>query len=267
MHYTPKKNLKVQLLRHRNSLLWANIATLILLFLFYLSSPVQAQDLPYPQLNEPEMVQIPGGTFKMGCTLQPCRDHAQPIHTVSINSFLLSKYEITFSQWDSCVFAGGCRHIPSDNGWGRGNNPVINVSWDDAQAFVTWINRTTGKTYILPSEEEWEYAARAGTETKYPWGDQIGLNLANCTGCLAETDRKAITVGSFPPNPYGLHDMQGNVYEMTRDCWSDGYSKSDTAPPTSDKHPCYQRVTRGGAWSSAPEALISGNRFSVTSFR
>ncbi len=236
------------------------IITTILAVIFLFSTIVNAQDSADSQFQEPDMLYIPGGTFRMGCTFKPCIKYAQPIHTVSINSFLLSKYEITFNQWDQCVAGGGCRHTPSDNGWGRGDNPVINVSWDDAQGFVSWLNQVSGKSYTLPSEQEWEYAARAGTETKYSWGDHIGANRANCTGCLKAEVRQAFTVGSFPPNSYGLYDMHGNVYEMTQDCWRDSYtgSAADT---------CYLRTTRGGAWSSGPEALISSNRFNVTSFR
>ncbi|MCW8943881.1 MAG: formylglycine-generating enzyme family protein [Sedimenticola sp.] len=210
------------------------------------------------------MLHIPGGTYRMGCTFEGCIARGEQIHTVSVDPFLLSKYEITFEQYDRCVDSGGCKHRPSDNGWGRGKNPVINVSWDDAQDFVHWLNKVSGKNYLLPSEEEWEYAARAGSETKYYWGNQVGANRANCTGCLKAAVRKTFNVGSFPPNQYGLYDMHGNVYEMTRNCWTD--EESDAVPDYTSEN-CPLRVTRGGAWSSRPDVLVASNRFNVASFR
>ena len=163
----------------------------------------------------PETVAIPTGTFRMGClTRRGCDKDEKPVREVRIPAFALAKHETTFAQWDVCVEYGPCRWV-SDEGWGRGDRPVVNVGWDDAQAYVGWLSRETGARYRLPSEAEWEYAARAGTTTKYSWGDRIGGNLANCRGCGSQWDWDAFLrgdlgvtapVGSFAPNRFGLYD-------------------------------------------------------------
>ena len=131
----------------------------------------------------PEMVVVPAGTFRMGCvTGLQCRSGERPVREVRVETFELSKHEVTFKQWDACVQYGGCRWV-EDEGWGRNDRPVIHVTWDDAQAYVGWLSRETGEAYRLPSEAEWEYAARAGTESIYSWGNQRGRSLANCDGC------------------------------------------------------------------------------------
>ncbi|MCW8891002.1 MAG: formylglycine-generating enzyme family protein [Sedimenticola sp.] len=247
-------------------IIYALFIPLLLIMLIITIPAVQADGLQTAEYNEPEMLHIPGGTYRMGCTFEGCMAHDEPVHTVSVDPFLLSKYEITFEQYDRCVDAGGCQHRPADNGWGRGKNPVINVSWNDAQDFVRWLNKITGKKYVIPSEEEWEYAARAGTETRYYWGDQVGANRANCTGCLKAAVRKTFKVGSFPPNQYGLYDMHGNVYEITRNCWKDDYYDNPDAS-SDDTENCPLRVTRGGAWSSRPDVIVSSTRFNVASFQ
>ena len=148
--------------------------------------------------NGPEMVVIPAGNFRMGCLSydDDCYDSEKPVHDVRIpQPFALSKHEVTFADWDACVSAGGCNgYRPDDREWGRGSRPVINVSWADAQAYVAWLSAETGKTYRLPSESEWEYAARAGTITAYSWGNQIGHNETNCDGCGSrwDNDRTAL---------------------------------------------------------------------------
>ena len=126
----------------------------------------------------------------------------KPVHDVTIAApFAVGKYEVTFAEWDACVAAGGCTHRPDDEGWGLGTRPAINVSWDDAQEYVRWLSRETGKSYRLLSEAEWEYVARAGSATKYPWGDDVGTNKANCDGCGSQWDNKRTApVGSFKPN-------------------------------------------------------------------
>ena len=131
----------------------------------------------------PEMVVVPAGTFRMGCvTGLQCRSGERPVREVRVETFELSKHEVTFKQWDACVQYGRCRWV-EDEGWGRNDRPVIHVTWDDAQAYVGWLSRETGEAYRLPSEAEWEYAARAGTESIYSWGNQRGRSLANCDGC------------------------------------------------------------------------------------
>ena len=167
-----------------------------------------------------DMAVIPAGTFRMGCAVEDdaltteyiCRS-AQPVREVRVPAFAISKYEVTFAQWDACAADRVCRHIAKDEGFGRGRRPAINVSWRDTQDYVAWLSGKTGETYRLPTEAEWEYAARAGTTTAYHWGDDIGIGNARCGACEGEgvyIDRTA-HVGSFAPNAFGLHDMHGNV--------------------------------------------------------
>ena len=146
----------------------------------------------------PEMVTIPAGSFQMGCVSgRNCYSNEKPVHSVRIESFELSKYEVTFEEYDAFTDATG-RERADDEGWGRGRRPVINVSWDDAVAYTQWLSSQTGVSYRLPSEAEWEYAARAGSMTRYSWGNDIGRNRANCDGCGSQwDDRQTAPVGSF----------------------------------------------------------------------
>ena len=146
----------------------------------------------------------------------------KPVHTVTVSAFRLGKYEVTVGQFRRFVAAmGGGGNSPYDRGWGRGNRPVINVNWDDIQGYIDWLNAKTGVTFRLPTEAEWEYAARAGSTTQYSWGNSIGSNRANCDGCGSRWDNKQTApVGSFSPNAWGLYDMHGNVWEWVEDCWN-----------------------------------------------
>ena len=202
-----------------------------------------------------EMVSIPGGTFRMGAlnggfSFMYAKPYALPVHTVNIPPFRLGKFEVTFAQWDVCVTDGGCDgYYPNDFGWGRGNRPVINVSWNDAQSFIEWLNKRTGGNYRLPTEAEWEYAARAGTKTKYSWGNSVGRNLANCHGCGSQWGGKQTApVGSFDSNEWGLHDMHGNVWEWVQDCWNENYQGAPSDGSAWTRGDCGQRVYRGGSW-------------------
>jgi formylglycine-generating enzyme required for sulfatase activity/Tfp pilus assembly protein PilF len=219
----------------------------------------------------PEMVVVAAGSFIMGASA--AESHAQnygndlPQHTVTIaKPFAVSKYELTFADWDACVAGGGCKgYKPNDQGWGRGQQPVINVSWQDAQTYVKWLSQVTGKTYRLLSEAEYEYATRAGTTTVYPWGDDIKLDgqaMANCYGCGGKwDDSQTAPVGSFRPNKFALYDMVGNVNEWTEDCFHNTY---DGAPTNglawTAGGNCDIRIARGGAWINAPEFLWSADR-------
>ncbi len=158
------------------------------------------------------------------------------------NKFAIGKYTVTFREWDACVADGGCGgYQPSDNGWGRGNRPVVNVSWNDAQAFIQWLSRKSGNIYRLPTEAEWAVAARAGTTTDYYWGNDVGRNHANCDGCGSEWDnRKTAPVGSFQPNAFGLYDIVGNVWQWTDTCW---------------KGNCAKRMLCGGSWNHRPQDM------------
>jgi len=181
----------------------------------------------------PEMVVVPPGQFMMGSPdTDPVRFRAEgPVHRVTIPaSFAAGKYEVTFEEWDACVSAGGCSHKPGDEGWGRVRHPVIFVNWNDAQEYVRWLSKKTGKTYRLLSEAEWEYVARAGTTTPYHTGEQISTSQANYDGnytyngsSKGETRERTIPVGSFGANQFGLHDVHGNVREWVQDCWNDNY--------------------------------------------
>jgi formylglycine-generating enzyme required for sulfatase activity len=220
----------------------------------------------------PEMVVVPAGEFLMGLpAAEGGGDNERPQHKVTIaNPFAVAWFEVTFDEWDACVALGGCPYWPGDQGWGRSTRPVINVSWHDAQQYVAWLSRRTGKTYRLLSEAEWEYSARAGTITAFSWGNEIGKGNANCYDCGGQWDNNGTApVGSFAPNAFGLHDMHGNVFEWVEDVAHINYNG---AP--SDGSAWLQggvadsRVRRGGNYNSAPVAIRSAVRGAFTpSFR
>ena len=216
----------------------------------------------------PELVVIPAGRFNMGCTSndRPCNDDERPQHEVSLRSFALSKHEVTFAQWDKCVAAGGCRrNQPSDEGWGRGSRPAINVSWHDAQQYAAWLSTETGKGYRLPSESEWEYAARGQSTTKYSWANRVSRNLANCDGCGSRWDGdQTAPVGSFAANGFGLHDMHGNVWEWVQDCWNGSYRGAPVGGSAWVQGDCARRVLRGGSWDMGPRFLRTVTRGRIT---
>ena len=223
----------------------------------------------------PEMVKVPAGEFMMGSPANEKGRHGNesPQHKVILaKPFAVSKFKVTFKQWDACVAVGGCGYYrPSDASWGRLTRPVIYVNWDDAQNYVAWLSKMTGQTYRLLSEAEWEYAARAGTQTAYSWGDEIGKNNANCNSCGSPWDKRLTApVGEFASNPYPflLYDMAGNVWEWVQDCYDGSYNgaPTDGSPRTSGD--CSKRVRRGGAWDDDPEYLRSAARYwHYTDFR
>ncbi len=214
----------------------------------------------------PEMIIVPAGSFMMGGSTNV----EQPQHTVTFaKAFAVSKYELTFADWDACVTGGGCNgYRPNDQGWGRGKQPVINVNWEDAQQYVAWLSQVTGKRYRLLSEAEYEYAARAGTTTAYPWGDDIGKNNANCDGCDSKWDnQQTAPVGSFAPNKFGLYDMVGNVFEWAEDCVHKNYDGAPTngsAWLVENGGDCSSRILRGGSWNVTPDSLRSAFRNGIT---
>ena len=175
----------------------------------------------------PEMVVVPAGEFMMGSppSEEGRGDDEGPVHRVTISEpFAVGVYEVTFEEWDACVSGGGCGGYRPE-GWGRSSRPVINVSWDDAQAYVAWLSGKTGEAYRLLSESEWEYAARAGTTTRYHWGDDVGRNRANCVDdYCGDSWEFTAPVGSFGANGFGLHDILGNVREWVEDCWNGSYA-------------------------------------------
>ena len=210
----------------------------------------EAATLEAVMANLPDMVVISAGTYRMGCVSgRTCDEVERPVHEVQVPSFSLSRHEVTFTQWDVCVEYGPCEWS-GDEGWGRGNRPVIYVSWHEAQDFVSWLSRVTGEPYRLPSEAEWEYAARAGTETAYYWGNRIGRGNAN-------TQRFNVsgttTVGAFSPNSFGLYDMVGNIREWVQDCWNATYNGAPSDGSAWEDGNCTSRVVRGGSWATAAE--------------
>ena len=206
------------------------------------------------------MVVVPAGRFDMGAADEKDAD-TRPVHTVVIaKPFALGKYEVTFAEYDAFASATA-RAQPDDKGWGRGNRPVINVSWEDARAYAAWLSAQTGKKYRLPSEAEWEYAARAGNSAHFAWGADVGRNKANCQGCGSQWDGKQTApVGSFPANAFGLHDMHGNVWEWVQDCHHGSYAGAPADGSAREQCDSANRVLRGGSWSNTPEVLHAAVR-------
>lgn len=219
--------------------------------------------------DTPEMVVIPVGMFMMGSAgTEAGRKHDEgPVHQVRIDRpFALGRYALTFDEWDACVAHGSCFYRPEDQGWGRGRRPVINVSWDDAVAYIKWLWHRVDQPYRLPSEAEWEYAARAGTTTRYPWGDDPGTSQANFRGSGSQWGGKQTApVGSFEPNAWGLYDMIGNVWEWVQDYSKDSYAGAPTDGSAWLKRSFFEtrmRVLRGGSWGGqfGPVDARSANR-------
>ena len=215
----------------------------------------------------PEMVVIPAGEFTMGspASEQGRNGSEEPQHrVVFVKPLAVARFEVTFDDWDACVAHGDCARL-SDGGYGRGRQPVINVTWYDAQQYAAWLSRMTGKPYRLLSEAEFEYAARAGTLTAYPWGDEIGRNNANCAGCGSKWDNKQpAPVGSFAANGFGLYDMHGNVLQWVEDCYHDSYKGAPSDGSAWTEVDCARRVVRGGEWDGNPQGLRSAFRYNLT---
>ena len=206
----------------------------------------------------PLMVALPADTFMMGSdSLEDGRDASEgPRHSVTLKrSFAIGATEVTFEQYDACVRAGACA-AANDQGWGRGNRPVINVTLDDALKYVAWLSGTTGHSYFIPSEAEWEYAARAGTTSPWNTGSAIITADANFLNHF----KKTVPVGSYPPNAFGLHDMHGNVAEWVQDCLDTGYLGVPTDGSAVLRNPCSVRIIRGGHFANEPRHIRSAAR-------
>lgn len=223
----------------------------------------------------PQMIAIPPGQFLMGAPPSEAHsgDDERPQHEVRIDyAYALGQHTVTFADWDAALAAGAKLPNPDDKGWGRGKRPVINVSWDDAQAYLAWLNEKAGLSgrpgaYRLPSEAEWEYACRAGTTTPFSFGATISTVQANYdgnytygNGSKGEHRQKTMPVGSFSANPFGLHDMHGNVWEWCQDCWNANYNGAPADGSAWTTGDCANRVNRGGSWRSNPRNLRSANR-------
>jgi formylglycine-generating enzyme required for sulfatase activity len=264
----------------------ASVLLVVAVALYALSTPprsappdsIRAGELFSDCENCPEMVPAAGGTFHMGRQLRRREvllsrlgiASVPELRTVDVGPFAIGRTEVTFDQWDACVVDGGCRgYRPSDQGWGRGARPAIHVSWYDAQDYVNWLSQKTGQAYRLPSEAEWEFAARAGTTTPFFWGRLPDRNFANfgkdacppCSGEVGGRDRWEHTapVAQFPPNAFGLHDMHGNVYEWTQDCFAHLPSGRVTSAPVISEQ-CVERSVRGGGWHNDTRRVQSDYR-------
>jgi len=216
-----------------------------------------------PDFIEPvtsmEFVFVEAGTFKMGDE-QGQLQRELPVHEVTLEAFVVGTHEVTFAQFDEFCEATG-RKKKDDREWGRGNRPVINVSWDEANAYALWLSEQSDFRFSLPTEAQWEYFARAGTTGKYWTGRKLPKNSANCAECGSKWDNKTTApVGSFKPNPWGIYDTAGNVAEWTLDDWHKGYDQAPADGSAWFGANGEHKVYRGGSWSYPVEELSSSTR-------
>jgi len=212
------------------------------------------------------MVVVPTGKFMMGS--DGGDPDEKPAHEVVIaEPFAVGKFEVTFDEYAACVAGGGCtKHkSPYDFDWGRGRRPVVDVTWDSAREYAEWLSQKTGKPYRLLTEAEWEYAARAGTTTKYAFGDTITHDQANfSTG--KQGAGKTVEVGTYPPNAWGLHDMHGNVWEWVEDCFDENYEGAPSDGTARIFPGCPVRALRGGSWDYEADEIRSSVRYALKPF-
>jgi serine/threonine-protein kinase PpkA len=225
-------------------------------------------NIVYGGKNAPAMIRVPAGIFTMG---SDANMHSAPAHKVTLKAFAISKYEVTFAEYD--YFAQSTnKPLPGDNGWGREDRPVMHVSWNVAFAYTQWLSKTTGKKFRLPTEAEWEYAARAGTTTTYWWGDDEAdaKGKANCRrGCSSNFSglfgSKTAPVGNYTPNAFGLYDMAGNVSEWVQDCYQDNYKNASNTGAAVEEKQCTGRVVRGGSTKDNVQRLSTSARDNIPS--
>ncbi|WP_374956872.1 formylglycine-generating enzyme family protein [Paraburkholderia sp. BL18I3N2] len=208
----------------------------------------------------PIMVTVPAGSFSMGSSTDDPSE--KPVHHVTIGApFAIGKYEVTVDQWNACVAANACQKLTPESNTNKAA-PARDLSWDDAQQYVKWLSKTTGKPYRLPTEAEWEYADRGGTTSAYWWGDQMRKGNANCKDCGDPWHKEGPeAAGSFAPNPLGLYDMNGSVWEWTADCWHNTYQSAPADGHAWDTPGCDMRVIRGGSWREGGSYMLSATRF------
>ena len=206
----------------------------------------------------PRLAVLPGGSFVMG---QGTRDPtAVPPHPVTIRAFAIGLYPVTVGDWKACLAEDKCESMPR-MAEVEDRTPVHNVSWSNAQAFVAWLRQKTGKNYRLPSEAEWEYAARGGTATRYWWGDQVGVAMANCIDCGGRQDaRRPLPVDALPANPFGLYQMLGGVAQWTEDCWFPDYRGAPSDGRPREAPACMKRVLRGGSFRAGQDDITATSR-------
>lgn len=211
----------------------------------------------------PPMLALQGGDFTMGKQRTLPNDDEGPARGVRLDGYLIGETEVTFEEYDRFARSTG-RSLPKDFGWGRGRRPVVDVSWEDARSYARWLSRQTGRTYRLPSEAEWEYAAAAGRRSSFWWGYQAGQGRAVCFDCGTMWDnRSSAPVGSFDPNPLGVHDTAGNVMEWVEDCYHPNYSRAplDGRPWVDES--CGFRVARGGAFNKPARSMRTTARHRI----
>jgi formylglycine-generating enzyme required for sulfatase activity len=214
----------------------------------------------------PVMLPLPAGVFIMGSNEDPTE---RPAHRVSIPPTALGKFMVTEAEWDACAAAGSCAYKPRHEADAAGRRPMTNLSQADAAQYLGWLRKVTGKPYRLPSEAEWEYAARAGSATRFGFGDQVGTGRVNCDGCGGSYDpHRPANVDAFPPNALGLYGMLGGVAEWVEDCWHPSYQGAPNDGAAWATGSCERRVLRGGSWKSSPsDVTVSARNFYDASVR
>ena len=208
----------------------------------------------------PVMMQLPGGTYRMGGSSAILAADEVPRHSVTVPAFAIGVYEVTFAEYYKFAQATG-RKKPKNNGWDTKTHPVVDVSWDDAVAYTRWLSKQTGQKYRLPSESEWEYAARGGTKTSYWWGSKTGVGNAHCFDCKSDYSlSKPARIGTYKPNPFGLYDTAGNLFEWVHDCYHKNYQDAPDDGSVWEGGDCDVRVVRGGAYRSPASSMRVENR-------
>lgn len=223
-----------------------------------LASPAPPAPTPTPSqsptpASEPDMTAIRGGSFTMGSNDDPTE---RSVHQVAIKPFSIGKYPVTVREWNECAAAKACGFTAI----GKDDAPVTNVSWTDAQQYAAWLAQATKKPYRLPSEAEWEYAARGGTQSKYWWGDKLQPGMAGCKDCGDAAGEQPAKVGSFKPNPFGLYDMGGGVDQWVADCWHRTYQGAPNDGSAWSGGDCSSHVLRSGSWKNDSRYVRPSNR-------
>ncbi|WFU27151.1 SUMF1/EgtB/PvdO family nonheme iron enzyme [Bradyrhizobium sp. CB1717] len=216
-------------------------------------SPSPASAPSVTAVQEPEMIAIRGGSFAMGSNDDPTE---RPVHQVTIKPFSIGKYPVTVQEWNECAAAKACSFTAT----GKDDAPVSNVSWTDAQQYVAYLSQATKKPYRLPSEAEWEYAARGGTQSKYWWGDKLQPGMAGCKDCGNLASEQPAKVGSFKPNPFGLYDMGGGIDQWVEDCWHKSYQGAPGDGSAWTGADCSSHVLRSGSWKNDSRYVRPSNR-------
>lgn len=226
----------------------------------YVDSPDVFRDQLKSGGRGPMMIKVPGGTYRMGSPTGLLSADEVPRHEVTVDPFMVSVYEVTYAEYDRFAKATG-RALPDSSGWDRKTHPVTDVSWDDALAYTKWLSKQTGKNYRLLSEAEWEYAARAGTNTSYWWGATPGTSNAHCFDCKSEFNTsKPAKIGTYKPNQFGLYDTAGNVFEWVHDCYHRNYNDAPVDGSVWQGGDCNYRIVRGGAYRSPASSMRAENR-------